>query len=72
MRYFNGLLNINTAVALHLWNRHVLPLTKFAVSALTGVLPGRMQIVGACMTGAALILNNVYLRRRARHVQAAR
>ncbi|MFT4506013.1 DMT family transporter [Caballeronia sp. 15711] len=50
----------------------VLPVTTFAVSALTGVLPGRMQIVGACMTGAALILNNVYLRRRARHLQAAR
>jgi hypothetical protein len=25
-----------------------------------------MQIIGACMTGAALILNNMYLRRRVR------
>ncbi|MDN7183128.1 DMT family transporter [Caballeronia sp. SEWSISQ10-4 2] len=50
----------------------VLPVTTFAVSAVTGVVPGRAQIVGACMTGIALILNNVYLRRRARNVQAAR
>jgi drug/metabolite transporter (DMT)-like permease len=42
----------------------VLPVTTFIVSSLTGVVPARMQIVGACMTGAALILNNLYLRRR--------
>jgi hypothetical protein len=28
------------------------------------------QIAGACMTGAALVLNNLYLRRRARRVKA--
>jgi len=43
----------------------ILPVTTFAVSALTGVVPGRAQIIGAGMTGAALILNNIYLRRRA-------
>jgi hypothetical protein len=42
----------------------VLPLTTFTVSALTGVIPMGMQIVGACMTGAALVLNNLYLRHR--------
>jgi drug/metabolite transporter (DMT)-like permease len=45
----------------------VLPITTFIVSALTGVVPGRAQIVGACMTGAALLFNNLYLRRRLRH-----
>jgi hypothetical protein len=44
----------------------ILPMTTFTVSALTGVIPTRMQIAGACMTGTALILNNLYLRRRAR------
>ncbi|MFM0736022.1 DMT family transporter [Paraburkholderia xenovorans] len=43
----------------------VLPVTTFVVSSLTGVIPGHWQIVGACMTGAALIFNNLYLRRRA-------
>jgi hypothetical protein len=44
----------------------ILPMTTFTVSALTGLIPARMQIAGACMTGTALILNNLYLRRRAR------
>lgn len=44
----------------------VLPVTTFVVSSLTGVVPGHWQIAGACMTGAALIFNNLYLRRRAR------
>jgi drug/metabolite transporter (DMT)-like permease len=43
----------------------ILPLTTFIVSAITGVVPGRIQIIGACMTGAALIFNNLYLRNRA-------
>ena len=50
----------------------VLPVTTFVVSSLTGIVPGRMQIVGACMTGTALILNNLYLRRRARRLSATR
>ena len=44
----------------------VLPVTTFVVSSLTGVVPGHWQIAGACMTGAALIFNNLYLRRQAR------
>ncbi|WP_276313428.1 DMT family transporter [Pararobbsia silviterrae] len=44
----------------------VLPVTTFIVSSLTGTVPARAQIVGACMTGAALIFNNLYLRRRNR------
>lgn len=43
----------------------VVPLTAFVVSSLAGVIAGPAQIVGACMTGAALIFNNLYLRRRA-------
>ncbi|CAD6553871.1 DMT family transporter [Paraburkholderia metrosideri] len=50
----------------------VLPVTTFAVSSFTGVVPGRAQIVGACMTGMALVFNNLYLRRRARKLPAAR
>jgi hypothetical protein len=44
----------------------VLPVTTFIVSTLTGVIPMRMQVIGACMTGTALILNNLYQRHRAR------
>jgi drug/metabolite transporter (DMT)-like permease len=40
----------------------VVPITAFIVSAMTGVLPTRVQIVGACIAGVALILNNLYLR----------
>lgn len=43
----------------------VLPVTTFVVSSVTGVVPGRIQIAGACMTGVALIVNDVYLRRQA-------
>lgn len=50
----------------------VLPITTFVVSSFTGIVPGRTQIVGACMTGMALIFNNVYLRRRARRLQTSR
>jgi drug/metabolite transporter (DMT)-like permease len=44
----------------------VVPLTTFIVSALAGVIATPMQIAGGCMTCAALVLNNLYLRRRAR------
>jgi drug/metabolite transporter (DMT)-like permease len=44
----------------------VVPITAFTVSAMTGVLPTRAQIIGACITGGALILNNLYLRLRMR------
>jgi len=48
----------------------VLPMTTFVVSAMSGLIPTHMQIAGACMTGAALIFNNLYLRRRTRRVAA--
>jgi drug/metabolite transporter (DMT)-like permease len=43
----------------------VVPLTTFIVSALAGVIATPMQIAGGSMTCAALVLNNLYLRRRA-------
>jgi hypothetical protein len=42
----------------------VVPITAFLVSALTGVVPMPAQITGATLTATALIMNNVYLRRR--------
>ena len=44
----------------------IVPITTFTVSALTGVVAAPLQLAGAAVTGAALILNNLYLRRRAR------
>lgn len=44
----------------------VVPITAFIVSSIAGVIPTKLQIVGACMTGVALVLNNLYLRFRAR------
>lgn len=44
----------------------VVPITTFVVSSFAGVIPTHMQLVGASMTGSALVLNNLYLRRRAR------
>lgn len=46
----------------------VVPVTAFTVSALTGVMPGGVQILGAVMTASALVLNNLYLRRRSRRM----
>lgn len=43
---------------------NVPPITAFIVSAITGVVATPVQIVGACVTGGALILNNIYVRRR--------
>ena len=42
----------------------VVPITAFFVSSLQGVVPVRAQILGACITGTALILNNLYMRQR--------
>lgn len=42
----------------------VVPLTAFVVSALTGTIPAHAQIVGALISASALILNNLYQRRR--------
>ncbi|WP_414447857.1 DMT family transporter [Burkholderia sp. 22PA0099] len=49
----------------------VVPVTTFAVSALTGVVPSGAQILGAAITASALVLNNLYLRRRARRMAAS-
>jgi hypothetical protein len=49
----------------------VLPAATFVVSAVSGLIPTHMQIAGACMTRSALILNNLYLRRRAQRLAAA-
>lgn len=40
----------------------VVPVTAFAVSALEGVIPTTMQLIGAALTAMALICNNLYLR----------
>lgn len=42
----------------------VVPITAFIVSSLQGIVPSEGQIIGASITGTALILNNLYLRRR--------
>lgn len=42
----------------------VVPITTFAISAVGGIVPTRMQVLGAALTGTALILNNLYLRAR--------
>ncbi|MZD04732.1 EamA family transporter [Streptomyces sp. SID5785] len=49
----------------------VVPVTAFIISALTGVIPAGMQVVGAALTALALVLNNVYLRRVAARKAAA-
>lgn len=46
----------------------VIPITTFIVSSIEGVVPTKMQVVGACLTGAALIFNNAYLRARTRNL----
>ncbi|WP_230950498.1 hypothetical protein [Burkholderia cepacia] len=50
----------------------IVPITAFIVSAVTGVVPNRAQILGAALTGVALILNNLYLRHRARRIGTTR
>jgi len=42
----------------------VVPITAFAVSTAEGIVPGNLQFVGALLSAAALILNNLYLRHR--------
>lgn len=42
----------------------VVPVTAFSISAITGVIPVPMQILGGSVSVLALILNNVYLRHR--------
>lgn len=45
---------------------NVVPITAFAVSSVAGVLPTSFQIMGACITGTALVANNLYSRYSAR------
>ena len=49
----------------------VVPITAFAVSALIGVVPHIAQVMGASLTAAALLMNNVYLRHRAVRAMAS-
>ncbi|WP_431824502.1 DMT family transporter [Burkholderia sp. F1] len=49
----------------------IVPITAFVVSAFTGVVPNHAQVAGVALTGAALILNNLYLRRRAQRIGKA-
>ncbi|WP_432452442.1 DMT family transporter [Agarivorans sp. QJM3NY_29] len=42
----------------------IVPITAFSISAMMGINPGFPEIAGASITGAALILNNLYLRYR--------
>jgi drug/metabolite transporter (DMT)-like permease len=42
----------------------VVPITAFTISAATGVIPAVAQVVGACTSATALVLNNIYLRHR--------
>jgi drug/metabolite transporter (DMT)-like permease len=49
----------------------VVPITAFAVSAATGVVPNSAQLLGVVLTASALVLNNLYLRQRARRAALA-
>lgn len=42
----------------------VVPITAFLLSTTQGVVPVGAQIVGACITGTALIFNNLFMRQR--------
>ncbi|MEO7495635.1 MAG: DMT family transporter [Massilia sp.] len=44
----------------------VVPVSAFAISALTGVVPDASQVAGATLTASALVLNNLYQRRQLR------
>ncbi|TCL03122.1 DMT family transporter [Sodalis ligni] len=41
----------------------VVPVTAFIVSALNGVVPSKVQLVGAAITATALVLNNLNMRK---------
>lgn len=42
----------------------VVPITAFLLSTTQGVVPVGAQITGACITGTALIFNNIFMRQR--------
>jgi hypothetical protein len=43
---------------------NVVPVAAFAVSALSGIVPTPVQLAGAAITVAALVMNNLYQRQR--------
>ena len=49
----------------------VVPITAFVISALTGVVPAGVHVVGASLTAPAVILTDPYLRRVAQRTAAA-
>jgi drug/metabolite transporter (DMT)-like permease len=49
----------------------VVPTTAFVVSAIIGVIPSGMQVVGGIISATALVLNNIYLRHRLTAAPAA-
>jgi drug/metabolite transporter (DMT)-like permease len=42
----------------------VVPVTAFAISAMTGVMASRVQLMGATLTAVALVFNNLYQRQQ--------
>lgn len=56
----NGVLFIN-----------VVPVAAFAVSALSGIVPTPVQLAGAAITVAALVMNNLYQRQRVQRESAS-
>jgi hypothetical protein len=50
---------------------NVVPVAAFAVSALSGIVPTPVQLAGAAITVAALVMNNLYQRRRVQRESAS-
>jgi drug/metabolite transporter (DMT)-like permease len=50
----------------------VVPVTAFAISAVQGIVATHTQLAGACLTASALVLNNLYMRRRLAGASAKR
>jgi drug/metabolite transporter (DMT)-like permease len=51
---------------------NVVPVVAFAVSALSGIVPTPVQLAGAAITVAALVMNNLYQRQRVQRESASR
>ena len=49
---------------------NVVPVVAFAVSALSGIVPTPVQLAGAAITVAALVMNNLYQRQRVQRESA--
>ena len=50
---------------------NVVPVAAFAVSALSGIVPTPVQLAGAAITVAALVMNNLYQRQRVQRESAS-